>query len=283
MKKFKKVIPALCALLVSAVMLGSSTYAWFSMNKTVTATGMEVTAQANTQYFVITTALDGSNKFVPGNATEATLTKISGGITSGSNNVNPVALMKAGTTDFYTQGNDGNYLEKNHYLKSTTDTLMADGTWFTANSVKYDQVKGDGTTDEKGQIALKNIAEVDLGATNYFIKYTFYVGLANNSSAYTGKLKIEVTGFTDNGVSLAVVVGQDGVTTNKQESLELRSGNVSFETSGTDYNLTVAGDADAKYVQVDVYAYVYGFHTNVKDSVQNITGSLSIAVTGIDA
>lgn len=46
MKKFKKLIPALCMLLISAVMLGSSTFAWFSMNKTVTASGMQVKAQA---------------------------------------------------------------------------------------------------------------------------------------------------------------------------------------------------------------------------------------------
>ena len=33
MKKFKKLIPAFCAMLVSAAMLGTSTYAWFSVNK----------------------------------------------------------------------------------------------------------------------------------------------------------------------------------------------------------------------------------------------------------
>lgn len=40
----KKLIPALCMLLIAAAMLGTSTYAWFSMNKTVTATGMQVKA-----------------------------------------------------------------------------------------------------------------------------------------------------------------------------------------------------------------------------------------------
>ena len=55
MKKFKKLIPAFCAMLVSAAMLGTSTYAWFSVNKKVEAKGMSVTAQANTQYFVIST------------------------------------------------------------------------------------------------------------------------------------------------------------------------------------------------------------------------------------
>ena len=42
----KKLIPAMCLLLISALLLGTSTYAWFSMNTAVTATGMQVKAQA---------------------------------------------------------------------------------------------------------------------------------------------------------------------------------------------------------------------------------------------
>lgn len=53
MKKFKKLIPALCMLLVSAVMLGSTTFAWFSMNNTVTATGMEVAAKSDELFLTI--------------------------------------------------------------------------------------------------------------------------------------------------------------------------------------------------------------------------------------
>ena len=46
MKATKKIIPALVMLLVSAVLLSTASYAWFSMNAQVTATGMQVTAQA---------------------------------------------------------------------------------------------------------------------------------------------------------------------------------------------------------------------------------------------
>ena len=41
---FSKLIPAACMLLISATTLVSSTYAWFTMNKEVTLTGMEVKA-----------------------------------------------------------------------------------------------------------------------------------------------------------------------------------------------------------------------------------------------
>lgn len=46
MKKFKKLIPALAMLLVSATAMSSATFAWFSMNKEVSATSMEVRAVA---------------------------------------------------------------------------------------------------------------------------------------------------------------------------------------------------------------------------------------------
>lgn len=59
MKKFKKVVPALCALLVSAVMLGSSTYAWFSMNTKVTATGMTVNAKSESKFLQIVAGTAG--------------------------------------------------------------------------------------------------------------------------------------------------------------------------------------------------------------------------------
>lgn len=59
MKKFKKVVPALCALLVSAVMLGSSTYAWFSMNTKVTATGMTVNAKSDSKFLQIVAGTAG--------------------------------------------------------------------------------------------------------------------------------------------------------------------------------------------------------------------------------
>lgn len=40
----KKLIPALCMLLVAACLMGTSTYAWFTANKEVTAEGMQIKA-----------------------------------------------------------------------------------------------------------------------------------------------------------------------------------------------------------------------------------------------
>ena len=43
----KKLIPALCMLLVAACLMGTSTYAWFAANEAVSATGMQVKAAAD--------------------------------------------------------------------------------------------------------------------------------------------------------------------------------------------------------------------------------------------
>ena len=45
-KAMRKMIPAVIMLLISAMLVGTSTYAWFSMNRTVTVTGMQVQAKA---------------------------------------------------------------------------------------------------------------------------------------------------------------------------------------------------------------------------------------------
>lgn len=52
MKKFKKLIPSFLMLLISASLMGTSTFAWFSMNTTVSATGMEIKAEVPTQLLI---------------------------------------------------------------------------------------------------------------------------------------------------------------------------------------------------------------------------------------
>jgi len=54
-KAMRKMIPAVIMLLISAMLVGTSTYAWFSMNRTVTVTGMQVQAKAE-KSLVISTA-----------------------------------------------------------------------------------------------------------------------------------------------------------------------------------------------------------------------------------
>lgn len=60
MKKFRKLIPALCMLLVSALFVGTSTYAWFSMNKEVSAANMQIKATSDQPYLLISETENGT-------------------------------------------------------------------------------------------------------------------------------------------------------------------------------------------------------------------------------
>lgn len=55
MKKTRKLIPALAMLLISAVMMSTASFAWFSMNKQVSATGFEITANSDNVWLAINT------------------------------------------------------------------------------------------------------------------------------------------------------------------------------------------------------------------------------------
>lgn len=63
MKLTKKLIPAIVMLMFSAVMLVTSSFAWFSMNKEVSATGMSVTAQGKQIYLQI---VENADNFISG-------------------------------------------------------------------------------------------------------------------------------------------------------------------------------------------------------------------------
>ena len=58
MKLTRKLIPAFIMLLVSAVLMSTASFAWFAMNTTVEATGMEVEAKADSIFLEISGAQD---------------------------------------------------------------------------------------------------------------------------------------------------------------------------------------------------------------------------------
>ena len=161
MKKFKKVVPALCALLVSAVMLGSSTYAWFSMNTKVTAKGMSVTATSSSTYLVI------SENSTVGTETSLDLKAVTGSLL-------PVSYT---TSAIQNATND--------------KTLVAANSWFTA--IGTDTTNGTAQTDSKKRLEItesNNFGSVD--TNNYYVIKSFYIGLVAGSSAVTNGIQADV-------------------------------------------------------------------------------------------
>lgn len=252
MKKFKKLIPAFAMLLVSAVMLGTSTFAWFSMNTNVTATGMNVTATSNNPYFVISATKEDITN-ATGTATSATLTKE-------STNVQPVAYT---TTQ----------------ITPTTGAAINANSWYTATSNQYDA--SNGSTPATAQ-------SVDLGAEGYFVTYEFYVGLAKNSTAGNFKLNVKLTqteGANKDAIKAAVVITPcEGADTTGSAQTQVTWDTLSATSGWTADNsveFAVGGTSNtAKFAKVTVYVYIDGTNENVKTSTGNITGSLNIFING---
>lgn len=257
MKKFKKLIPAFCAMLVSAAMLGTSTYAWFSVNKKVEANNMSVTARADTQYFVIskdegTFATTGDSKGQTVDLTE-----------TGNLGIKPAAWGQKGS--------------------------MVDAGWYTANVSKYDS-----TADEE-IINVNPITMTGgyFGTTDYFKAYTFYIGLAAGSSDYAGELNFLNIDDTTNGAAIAAIDIQQRKSTSDtwgdagtKETLEIAHGTKvsgkDYYKSATSYTLSAKTGA-AQCVKVTVYVYLDGNNKKVIDSqAATLKGTVSVKVGASD-
>ena len=285
MKKFKKLIPALCMLLVSAIMLGGSTFAWFSMNDKVTATGMSVTAKTNTQFLVISKT-----------ATMATETDIDSldiaagyGISVGAtkNNVYPVAYAETATKVNVTA--DG---------QTVTEQNVAKDSWYTAHSPKYNSVFGDAISGKTNVVTnfktlneaidpsnLKTGENVKDSLASYALKYTAYIGLADDSEDATGTFTVTAnihengsTTLSNEAIKVLVIIDGKNATGTAVASQRLvlsnedttgAATNTTKKTTTADVTLKAkkTGDASAtaQIVTVTIYVFIDGNSDIVKD------------------
>ena len=173
MKKFRKLVPALCMLLVSAVLMGTSTYAWFSMNRTVTAEGMTITAQADNVWLVI----NSGNTFNAENQETSASTKAT------VNKLYPAAVKNSVVLD--------------------KDNVATPGSWYyTYSSANNSSTKADGAAE----VTLTSL-------DGYVASEVFSIGLSNKSGAKdTGDKKLQLTKVelpANTGISVIVVCGDN--------------------------------------------------------------------------
>lgn len=157
MKLTKKLIPAIVMLMFSAVMLVTSSFAWFSMNKNVAATGMSVTAQGKQIYLQIV---------------ENTVPFVSGG--------------KQVEATAKTPNNKGTLLPTN--VKKSDGTTNYD-------SGEFVWVTAEGTDAENGAAKGKYKTVTDEEA-NPYIKNTFKIRLDPTAGANEAEAPLKVSGVT---------------------------------------------------------------------------------------
>lgn len=263
MKKFKKLIPAFCMLMVSAVLLGTSTYAWFSMNTIVNATGMNVKATSDTKYFVISTVENDIK-----NSTTAQTTAQFSGVSS---SVAPVAYTATAIT-------------------AKDNTTVAAEKWYTATSNDYNKEFSNNQSEtDKIPYHIAN-SNVTYGSTDHFVAYTFFVGLAGNSNSVNDhQLNIKVA-RDDNSTSKNYIkatvnveaMGDSNITAKSQSiSWDTLSGSTGFTTTEK-YSFAPKGEnSTAKYVKVIVYLYIDGSENGVNSSVSELTGGINVTVSAV--
>jgi hypothetical protein len=129
----KKLVPALCLLLISALLLGTSTYAWFSMNTTVTANGMAVKARAE-EGLVISNAVAGTYdqtaassktsvaELYPGSS--ADLVTFLHSTSTDPADENTQQAYTSGTAWVANSGVYGNYVVHDFYIRSSADATL---------------------------------------------------------------------------------------------------------------------------------------------------------------
>lgn len=151
MKNARKLLPAIAMLLISAVMMSTASFAWFSMNTTVTANGMQISAKSDQTFLIIsatkTTADEIQAEYIAKASDENAFTATT---TVPTKAVYPAAVKGTPTTD------------------DDLEFQYAVGTSYT---------DGTATKDEHGQKVYYDVTTLE----NYVVKYTFYITVTDGA------------------------------------------------------------------------------------------------------
>ncbi len=245
-----KLLSAVGMLTVSAAMLVSSTFAWFSMNKTVSAQTMSISAKSDGTYLMIGT---GDNDTADEIQAQATTNSVDIGTSGVFTALVPSTPAVADDLTAHATELTG--------ASAVTNLATAEvySNWWTANS-------SDPNNATTNTINVKKLTTFD----GFVIKKTVYLTVADGSNEAdtltikpTFTAQSDASGKTFQGIKVLVVT-DDGVMTTLTST---QSGSaISIQGSN---NITSTGVR-----QVDLYIYYDGKDSTVKTSnYANLTGA----------
>ncbi|MCR5422839.1 MAG: hypothetical protein K6E74_04300 [Bacilli bacterium] len=157
MKKLTtKLLMSIIAVAFAFVALGTSTYAWFTMSTSVSATGMQVTAKSNATYLLIDNVDNASTK------TTSDITKAAA---------------------YATVGNEEKKVYPAAYTTTAIGSTISANSWYTASNGNPHSANDD----------VKNYQTVQEGAANYMLTYKVWLTLSEDSEDAPTQYKIKVT------------------------------------------------------------------------------------------
>ena len=249
----RKLLPAFAMLTVSAISLSSATYAWFSMNKTVTVSTLSIGAKSDSTFLLIGT---GDNN----TATEIQTAKSTSITDLGTAGVYTALIPSTPATsdDITTYGaTEGKPLYGKNAITSL-ETAATEGNWWTANS------------DDPANATTNTINVTPLTNSNfnqYVIKKTVYLTVAvganqANNLSITPTFTAQDTSKDYSGIKVLVAT-DDG----EMQILNKDSGKTDIKGSNT--AITSNGVR-----QVDLYIYYDGKDTTVNSNNKaNLVGA----------
>lgn len=268
-KAKKGLLLSVFSLILALVITTSSTYAWFAMNTTVSATNMQITARADSSFLIIDTQLGDNSTTYP----------------------NKMRNVNTATIDLAPVSPD----TPTAVLPVTYKNLGSGYKWYTAVGQAYNN--GAPTlTDPTDPSSTPVYNELTGGTNGYVGHFMFYIGL-NPYVSKVGATDLKVSGLTyanpGNSVffpALSVLVqATAGGTT--VDDLYLGSGAAPGPTTvnGSNTVLASAISADGTPIQIDVYVFINGDNAAITtqnaiaENLTSFTVGISFTCTGANA
>lgn len=260
----KRLVWSALLLLVAAVMLGTSTFAWFSMNTSVAVTGMQVVAKSDNTFLLISS----TNTTASAIQTENSIT-VDFAFTDNASRVIPCRPALSSDEAAYLSVAEGHY-QTNGSLISTAGVLVNDATkattvtnWYTANAASVDAATINAAT-------AKQLSTFD----GYVLRETIYLTVAEgandaNNLTVTPTITQKGAGSDVSAAKVLVVSGSNYVI-------------LSSSDNGTPASLHAVSNqtiTDSTVVTVNIYIYYDGADANVyTNNTAELTGA-TIALT----
>ena len=280
MKKFTtKLLMSIIAVAFAFVALGTSTYAWFSMNTTVTATGMEVGAKSNSTYLLINT---GDNDTVSEIRT-GNLTTVSVAVANENTLVLPSKPKEAseiaadGVEINATSIGQGKYFAYGATAVTDATTAAVAANWYTATSHKPGQALNFQDGNDFHSLSDNDATYL---FSKYVIKKTVYLTLAEGSNdAYhltvTPTITLKETDPAQTATDITAVRVLVAVGT-QTATLSTTSGEQDLYTADTD---NVLSATNGTVLTADIYIYYDGSQSVVttNNSADLAAATISLA------
>lgn len=265
----KKLIPAICMTLIAAALFATSTFAWFSMNTHVTATGMQVVAKSDNTYLLISATNSTAPTIQGEGATTVALT-----VSDAQAKLYPCAPVLSDGEVAYLKTDSGHKTVAGEDIatageKVTNETTAKEVTnWYTATAA----TSGASTIDTNTVKQLTNF-------NGYVIVKTVYLTVAAGANP-ANNLTVTPT-FTKKGDGSDFSAAKVIVTTSDGGFAVLSSGN-----NGSPANIQGSKNLTSDSVlTVKIYIYYDGNDTTVfTNNAENLAGAtinLAFDVTAV--